>query len=167
MHYYESAYPVLASTDGVAYEIYLSGCRGYCPGCHSPHTHDFSVGLDLNDSTIMTKLIENIRTKYNKGLIDNLVIIGGEPLDNPDEELLSFIQLLRSEFPKCKLWLYTHFERSEVELSHKAVLDALDYVKCGMFDQSKYSDQGFKDPLTGVLLATSNQYFIKGGYGGK
>lgn len=167
MRYYESAYPVFASTDGVAYEIYLSGCHGYCEGCHSPHTHDFSTGLDLNDRLIMSSLLEDIKLRYDRGEVDNLVVIGGEPLDQPENELLDFLDVLTDRFPKCKLWLYTHFEEEEVRARFSSVLNSVDYVKCGKFDLSKLSDQGFKDKLTGVTLATSNQYFIKGNRGGK
>ena len=93
MRYYESAYPVFASTDGVAYEIYLSGCHGYCEGCHSPHTHDFSTGLDLNDRLTMSNLMGDIKFRYDKGEVDNIVIIGGEPLDQPENELLDFLDV--------------------------------------------------------------------------
>lgn len=162
MRYYESAYPVYASTDGVAYEIYLSGCKGYCKGCHSPHTHDFEAGLSLNDTLVFERLIGDIKYKYDRGELDNIVIIGGEPLDQPEHELLDLLDVLNTTFPDCKIYLYTHFKEDEVRTKFSSVLDDVDYVKCGEYDASKLNDQSAKDPLVGVTLATSNQYFIKG-----
>lgn len=161
MRYYSSAYPVFASTTGIAYEIYLSGCHGYCKGCHSPHTHDFNSGLDLHDRLNLGKLIGDIKIRYDKDELDNIVIIGGEPLDQPMHELLDFIDTLINEFPKCGIWLYTHFDESEVRTRFSSVLDSVDFVKCGKYDESQKSDS-YRDQLTGIALATSNQKFIKG-----
>lgn len=162
MRYYESAYPVYASTDGVAYEVYLSGCNGYCQGCHSPHTHDFNAGLDLNDTLVFGRLVNDIKCKYDRGELDNIVIIGGEPLDQPEHELLDFLDVLSTSFPDCKLYLYTHFSEDEVRTRFSSILDDVDYIKCGKYDASKPNDQNQRDSLTGVTLATTNQYFIKG-----
>lgn len=164
MRYYESAYPVFASSDGVGYEVFLSGCHGYCEGCHSPHTHDFNTGLDLNDSAVFEKLINDIKSRYDKGQLDNIIIMGGEPLDHDDAELIQLINAMRRACPNAKIWMYTHYDEHEVKDDFFDVWLKLDYVKCGMFDKSKLSKDGFKDPLTGVTLATSNQYFIEGGY---
>ena len=162
MRYYESAYPVFASTDGIAYEVYISGCKGYCEGCHSPHTHDFDAGLDLEDNDVLTALLHDIRVKYDDGELNNIVIISGEPLDQPIDVLLAFLHILNHEFPKCEFWMYTHFEEEDIHNQFSEVLDYLDYIKCGKFDKDKYSREGFADKLTGIRLASSNQYFIKG-----
>lgn len=161
MRYYESGYPVYASSNGIAYEVYLSGCKGYCKGCHSPHTHDFNVGRDLNDRLVLSSLIEDIKMRYDRGEVDNIVIIGGEPLDQPLNELLDFIDRLNDSFPKCEIWLYTHFDESEVRTRFSSIIDNVDYIKCGRYDESLRSSD-YRDPLTGIALATSNQYFIKG-----
>lgn len=158
IRYYSSAYPIYASSDGIAYEIYLAGCRGYCKGCHSPHTHDKNLGTPMD--SILDKLYESIDKWYNRGFIDNLVILGGEPLDNGDEELAKFLSDLKQRYPNCGLWLYTHFEIEEVRKSHPESIQILDYIKCGKFEESLYSESGFKDSQTGVVLATSNQYII-------
>lgn len=139
-------------------EVYLAGCKGYCQGCHSPHTHDPNLGTPIDQ--VMHHLIEDIRHYYDRGFVDNIVILGGEPLDNPDNELEEFIQRLKMFFPKSKIWLYTHFEIDEVIKSHPISLGLLDYIKCGKYEESLKSDSGFKDPNTGVTLATSNQYIL-------
>lgn len=163
MRYYESAFPVFASAEGVSYEIFLSGCHGYCEGCHSPHTHDFTSGIDLDDGVFFSELIMDIQEKYDAGQLDNVVIMGGEPLDHTDAELADLIDAVRIACPKVKIWMYTHFEADEVK-NRPEIFNRLDWIKCGKFDKSKFSEAGFKSELTGVTLATSNQYFIKGGY---
>lgn len=158
MKYYSSAYPVYASAGVVSYEVYLAGCRGYCQGCHSPHTHDPELGTPMD--SVIDKLYESIDKWYNRGFVDAIVILGGEPLDNSDEELSKFISDLKERYPNCQMWVYTHFEIDQVEKSHPITLRLLDYIKCGKFDQAKFSENGFKDEATGVVLATSNQYII-------
>lgn len=158
IRYYSSAYPVYASSNGIAYEIYLAGCRGYCVGCHSPHTHDKNLGTPMEE--VLDKLYDSIDKWYNRGFIDNLVILGGEPLDNSDLELKEFLNNLKIRYPNCKLWLYTHFEIDEVRRTHPETLKVLDFIKCGKFEQDKFSEEGFRDSSTGVILATSNQYII-------
>jgi organic radical activating enzyme len=112
----------------------------------------------------MQKLISSISRPYDQGELDNIIILGGEPLDNDTDDLVEFANMLREKFPNCLIWLYTHYELEEIEVSYEPILDTVDYIKCGAFDETKYSDQGFKDELTGVTLATSNQYFVKGNY---
>lgn len=162
MRYYESAFPVYASTNGVAYEIYLAGCKGYCEGCHSPHTWNPNLGTKIDDE-FMKSLIDSIKKYYDKSEIDNICILGGEPLDNSDDELSWFVSELENNFPKCKLYVYTHFAIDYVKKEFSKTYQLIDYVKCGKYDQSLRSDQGFRDKLTGVYLISSNQHFYKGG----
>ena len=158
MNYYESAFPVFASSDGIAYEIYLSGCRGYCPGCHSPHTWDFNGGTPIQD--IFWKLIGDMQRREKQ--FDNIVILGGEPLDNSQLEIEKMAFALRAIFPTKKLYLYTHYDEAAVRKNFSFVLHDFDYIKVGMYDDTQLNWDKKKDPLTNVVLATRNQYFIQG-----
>lgn len=154
MNYYESAFPVFASSNGVAYEIYLAGCHGYCKGCHSPHTWDFDAGTPMSE--IQNKLIWDIH-KQDKWC-DNIVVLGGEPFDH-GQEFIDFTTVLDKEFPDKMIYVYTHFPEEWVkgqDLRH------IDYIKVGKYDETKLNKEIVKDPLTGVALVSSNQYFIKG-----
>lgn len=158
MNYYESAFPVFASSDGIAYEIYLAGCHGYCPGCHSPHTWDFNAGIPIGEE--IEKLLDDMEKR--KDQFDNIVILGGEPLDNSRYELMMFAFILRARFPDKKLYLYTHFDEETVREKFPFALDYFDYIKVGMYDETKPNTEKKRDPLVNVTLATTNQYFIKG-----
>lgn len=158
MNYYESAFPVYASSDGIAYEIYLAGCHGYCKGCHSPHTWDFNAGEPLYD--IIESLVKDMEKKEKQ--FDNIVILGGEPLDNMRYELENFSAVLRECFPTKKLYLYTHFDENTVRTRFPFALKCFDYIKVGMYQSDNLNTEKIKDPLTGVVLASKNQYFIAG-----
>lgn len=157
MNYYESAFPVYASTDGIAYEIYLAGCHGYCDGCHSKHTWDFSAGIPMSE--IQEKLFADIEKHVDE--MDTIAILGGEPLDNTKEELIDFLSALGKRFPHHDIYLYTHFDEDTINSRLSFVLDYVDYLKVGKYDANKENHK--QDELVHVTLVSSNQYFLKGG----
>lgn len=156
MNYYKSIFPVLTSSDGIAYEIYLAGCHGYCKGCHSKHTWDFKAGKPFID--VKDKLIKDMLEK--EAFFDNIVILGGEPLDH--DQLPLMLQLLGSCFPNKKIYLYTHFDAITINQNFKNIKKLVDYIKLGDYDDRFINTENKPDSLTGVTLATTNQYFIKG-----
>lgn len=164
MRYYSTAYPVYTSTNTVALEIYLSGCNAdpHCNGCHSPHTWDFDKGQDINDDDVMRRIVDDIQEKYDKGNIDSICILGGEPLDNDLGDLIVFMQILNHKFPRLKFWMYTHYDELLIRNKFRDILHYFDYIKVGAFDIDEIDDNLEPDSLTGVRLATPNQYFIKG-----
>lgn len=80
-----------------AFEIYVSGCAGnpHCEGCHTPWTWDFQIGNSYKETY---PKIEKLLRAYTP-LIDNIMIFGGEPLDQNIEELEdSFMAQVYSPF---------------------------------------------------------------------
>lgn len=157
MNYYKSIFPVLTSSDGIAYEIYLAGCKGYCEGCHSEHTWDFKAGKPFAE--VKDKLIKDMLDKQN--YFDNIVVLGGEPLDH--KQLPLMLQLLDKCFPEKKIYLYTHFSAIEVNQKYKQIKKLVDFIKVGEYEAEYLNTSKTADSLTGVVLATTNQYFIRGG----
>ena len=154
MNYYSSAFPVLTSSKGIAYEIYLAGCKGYCDGCHSKHTWDFNAGKPMEE--VWPRLRDSLLE--NRKFFDNVVIMGGEPLDHDDLPVL--LQELDKLLPDKDIYVYTHFGPVMVNKKFPWLKELVDYLKVGDYDPG--CPPGEPDPLTGVTLATSNQYFIKG-----
>lgn len=152
MNYYSSAFPVLTSSKGIAYEIYLAGCKGYCESCHSKHTWDFNAGIPMEE--VWPRLRDSLLE--NRELFDNIVIMGGEPLDH-GYDLELFLERLGGEFPDKNIYLYTHFEIGDVR---EGIFKHTDYIKCGRYIKSLPNDK--PDPLGNVTLSSSNQYFVKG-----
>jgi len=129
------------------FELYISGCIAHpCKNCYSPELWDETVGNELNDD-IYNSLMNKI--KRNIDIIDNLMICGGEILEKPNEDVIKLIKFLQ-QFKK-PIWLYTRFKYSEVD---KEILDELDYIKCGQYDEAKVTDDNIQ---FGIKLASSNQ----------
>ena len=135
-----------------SFEIYVSGCAGnpHCKGCHNPETWDFDIGDEFDEN-----IKEQITNKINSfsSLIQNIMIFGGEPLDQKKENLIDLLSFL-STFNK-KIWLFTRYEKKEIPYD---ILSYLDYVKCGRYIPELSVDDNV---CYGIKLATSNQKIYK------
>ena len=138
------------------FEIYVSGCVKHpCKGCYSQELWDEKFGVELDDD-IYKGLMYKIEN--NLDMIDNIMICGGEILEKPKEEIIKLIKFLQQY--KKPIWLYTRFKYEEVD---KEILNELDYIKCGQYDETKVTDKNIQ---FGIKLASSNQkiYKISGKY---
>ncbi|MCX7648913.1 MAG: 4Fe-4S cluster-binding domain-containing protein, partial [Elusimicrobiales bacterium] len=110
-----------------SFEIYIAGCSGnpHCEGCHNPESWNFNNGNPYN-----LKYFLNIKEKIElfDTLIENIMIFGGEPLDQDKNELINFLKDLK--FLNKKIWLFTRYELEEVPLEIK---DLCDYIKTGRY----------------------------------
>ena len=138
------------SIETASIEIYLSGCNPpHCPGCHNESLWDFRQGLPWD--MWMNGLITNYQ--FMGDLINHIWVLGGEPLDQPENELVELLTQLRREFDK-PVWLFTGREVHEIPMS---ILVLCDYVKSGRYD--KDLTPGAVE--YGVQLASSNQHVVK------
>lgn len=149
MNIYNIKEGALNETSGISFNIYLSGCNGYCDGCHSDHTWDFKGGSELVLPDLIN-YIDNIKSFT----FDHICILGGEPLDQDENELNQLLWLLKEHYPTKPLWLYTHFELEEV---NPVFLKHLDYIKTGKYiiGLPEAKEQ------FGVFLASNNQKITK------
>lgn len=136
-----------------SFELYLSGCKAnpHCKNCHNPELWKFDVGEEYNiDSKeqILNKICSF------KELIDNIWILGGEPLDQDIEELSNLIDDMKST--KKKIWLFTRYELKEVP---DIIKKQVDYIKTGRYLPDKEEEH----VEYGVRLTTSNQHIYKRG----
>ena len=78
-----------------SFEIYLAGCKGnngvHCRGCHNPLSWDFNQG-EYIDSIYIQNIVNKINS-FNH-LIENIWILGGEPLDNDINKLIDLTRRL-------------------------------------------------------------------------
>jgi anaerobic ribonucleoside-triphosphate reductase activating protein len=136
-------------------DVFVSGCKPpHCKGCCNPETWDFNQG-EMYDNMYYKKLIAKI--KYFSTLIKNIMIMGGEPLDQNINELEKFI--LDLKVFKIPIWLFTKYEIKKVPDNIKVLCD---YIKCGKYDNTQLS----KDNIWfGITLASKNQkiYKLNGG----
>lgn len=132
-----------------ALEIYVSGCKIHCKGCHNPELQDFNLGDPYED------VKENILTKIKDfdNLIDKVWVLGGEPLNQEENQLINMLSdLIETNKP---IWLFTGYDLSEVPEKIKAYID---YLKYGKYDETKRTEGYIK---YGVELVSSNQNLIK------
>ena len=135
-----------------ALEIYISGCNGpHCINCHNKELWEFNIG-DYYKS-FYDNIESNIKD-FNL-MIDNLMIFGGEPLDqdlNELEELLIYL----SKFNK-NIWLFTRYDK---ELLPEFIKKYCSYIKCGRYLPELSCENNIH---YNINLSTSNQYILKKG----
>ncbi|MBQ8965326.1 anaerobic ribonucleoside-triphosphate reductase activating protein [Ruminococcus sp.] len=137
---------------GFRYTIFTQGCPHHCKGCHNPQTHDFSGGRLDDTDRIYEQIIKD-------PLLDGVTFSGGEPFCQCTA-LADLAKRIRS-FKERRLDLisYTGFtfeqllEKSEKEPECMALLEQLDYLVDGRFEEDKRS-------LELKFRGSSNQRFI-------
>lgn len=130
-------------------DIYVSGCNANpkCAGCHNPESWDFNCGELYNFEDIQNKVL------MFDALIDNIMIMGGEPLDNSSGELINLLYDIDSLGKQ--VWLFTRYELDEVP---EEVLYLCDYIKTGAYRKDLIVDDNIH---YGIKLSTSNQRIFK------
>jgi len=133
-------------------DIYLSGCNGnpHCKNCHNPESWDFTKGKVYNEL-----YFNKIKQQINDFdlLIHNIMIFGGEPLDNSHDELLHLLFDLKM-FNK-KIWFFTRYGINEIP---KEIKSFCNYIKTGRYIEELKCNDNIQ---YGIKLATSNQKIYK------
>ena len=130
-----------------SFDIFLAGCRApHCSGCFNPETWDFRQGAPC-DRRCTEKILNKIQ-EFDL-LIDNVMVMGGEPLDQEQSDLLMFLHSLKTT--DKAVWVFTKYDFEAVP---KAVKQVCDYVKCGPYDPSQSAKNHAQ---YGVQLASANQ----------
>jgi len=130
-------------------EIYLSGCYGDCYGCHNPELKDFDMGNYYQNE--LPDIIKKI--KEFDSLIDNIWILGGEPLDNNILELLDLLNIIYKT--NKIIWLWTRYEIEEIP---EDIIEYCNYIKTGEYVPELSVDDNIQ---YGIKLFTSNQRIYK------
>jgi len=137
--------------NNLSMDIYLSGCTRHCKGCHNYELWDFKEGTNYLD--VLDGITQ--RVKEFDIAIDNIMLLGGEPLDQDKEDLLYLTTYLYAL--GRPLWLFTGYEFKDVPTN---LLRWYDYIKCGDYKE----ELACKDNIQyGISLATSNQKIYKKG----
>ena len=77
-------------------DIYVAGCKGkpHCEGCHNPSSWDFDQGIELKEAYfIMDRYISEADC-----MIDNIMLFGGEWLDQDLDVVESFLKNIKKEY---------------------------------------------------------------------
>ena len=135
-----------------SFDIYIAGCSGSpkCLGCHNPESWDFNIGRNFDEVYFLE--IKNKIDEFDI-MIDNIMIFGGEPLDQDHDELINLLKSL-SKLNK-KIWLFTRYDLQDVPSNISVYLD---YIKTGRYIEELKIDSNIQH---GINLATSNQKIFK------
>lgn len=133
-------------------DIFVSGCNGNpkCKNCSNPESWDFDLG-ELYNSQYFLKIKKQV-IEFDL-LIDNIMIFGGEPLDQNYLYLLNMMTDLKTL--DKKIWLFTRYELNEVPLEIKVLCD---YIKTGRYIPELATEDNIQ---YGIKIASSNQKIHK------
>lgn len=140
------------SVKNKALEVYVSGCDGLCGcDCHNRELWNFKLGRDY------TEFIPEIQRKVEDfpTLIENLWVLGGEPMLQDEDELFNLLENLHSIGLPVTL-----FTRMEIQDIPEGIKELCQYIKTGPYIQELLSENYCS---RGVKLATMNQKMLKKG----
>lgn len=116
---------------GSSFVIWTQGCKLKCKGCWNEDMHDFNGGFEA----AIEDLIEQIKDAVLRYSVDNVAILGGEPLEQL-EELLLLMQNIKSL--NIGIILYTGYEKKEIESSDKIkIMEYPDILISGRYVEEK------------------------------
>jgi len=120
--------------DGVAYEIYVSGCSLHCKNCHNPELQWFDYGTDWKEmrDQVAADLLDM------KGWYDCIAILGGDLLSQDRVIAKKFIEDLKIMTP-VPFWLFTGYDVDKIP---KWVWQYFDVVKYGPYVE-ELKQEGF------------------------
>ena len=129
---------------GVCCSIFFQGCTHHCKGCFNESTWDFNGGRYFTKE-IQDKFIEACKKPY----ISGISLLGGEPLQQPHNEIKSFLKRLKTLNKTIYLWSGSTLD----EIKNSPYADCLEYVDVLIDGEFKEDLQDFTLQLRG----SSNQ----------
>lgn len=157
MNYGEIKNYDIANGEGVRVSLFVSGCTHHCKNCFNPETWSFEYGKPFTKET-EDYIIECLSPDY----IDGLSLLGGEPFEPQNQEvLLPFLRRVRNELPDKTIWCYSGYlfdrellseSRARCEFTDE-MLSLIDVLVDGEFVQDLYD-------ISLAFRGSSNQRII-------
>jgi len=119
-----------ANGPGIRTSLFVSGCTHNCQGCFNHDYMKFNYGMPWS-SAIENEFLEMIKEDQIKGI----TILGGEPMDQvQDDSLLNLLKRIKNETGK-NIWLYSGytFEQIVTHEQRKEMLTFCDALVDGLF----------------------------------
>ncbi len=129
---------------GFRTSIYCAGCRHKCPGCHNPHSWDFSGGREMSTEELMRIIVADPYA--------NVTFSGGDPM----YQAAGFAELARAIHRRTNkdIWCFTGFRFEDlIQQDQRELLEQLDVLVDGPYVAS------LRDPDL-LFRGSSNQRII-------
>lgn len=95
----------VANGPGVRVSLFVSGCTHRCKGCFNAEAWDFDYGQPYT-----AKTEEEILSALDHSYIAGLSLLGGEPFDPRNQEMVcGLLKKVRARFPQKDVWCYTGY----------------------------------------------------------
>ena len=134
--------------EGVRAVLFISGCLHNCPYCHSPQTHSFTYGVEVNQ-----ELINDINAEITKRpYISGITLSGGDCMYSPVETLKLIKKI---NIPHNNIWCYTGFTFEQL-IKNNNQLQLLKHINVLVDGRFEYS----KRDITLAFKGSSNQRII-------
>ena len=114
--------------------IWFSGCDFKCKNCYNRKLWNKKYGHG-HSAKAVAKIV---RAECNKLGLKSVVLLGGEPLQQDEQELLSLCQLLTEA--GLKIWLYTGYDFDQIK--DLQIINYIYTIKCGRYID-KLKQDGF------------------------
>lgn len=157
MHYGKIRDMDIANGSGIRVSLFVSGCRNHCENCFQPETWDFNYG-ELYTEETEKHIIESLSKPYIQGL----TLLGGEPLEPENQEvLIRLLRKVKATYPEKNVWCYTGYTLEQV-------LQEGSHCRCDVTDEllslvDVLVDGRYMDELRDISLrfrGSSNQRLI-------
>lgn len=136
MHYAKIKKFDIANGVGIRTSVFVSGCSNKCKGCFNQELWDKDYGQEFTDETI-----KEILDSIDKPYIDGLSILGGDPLEYYNLEMVNKLIIeFRKRFGFNKsIWIWTGYLLEDIMNDDRRweVVRKLDYLVDGPFVQRK------------------------------
>ena len=131
----------IANAPGICVSLFVQGCSHHCKGCFNPDTWDFNGG-EIFSRRVEYQFLELCKKEY----IKNICILGGEPMDQP-EDLLKLLKKVKETVPNKEIWLWTGYIYEDIVNSEnearKEILNVIDVLVDGPFIE-ELADKGLR-----------------------
>lgn len=96
----------VANGPGIRISLFVSGCTHHCRECFNQETWDFDYGQPFTEETI-DNIIEYMRPDFIRGL----TLLGGDPLEKPNQApLIPLLKKVKEIYPDKDIWCFTGYE---------------------------------------------------------
>lgn len=135
MNYHKYYSVDVVNGPGTRCSLFVAGCEHKCKGCYNKSTWKIDSGF-LFTKDIEDKIIKDLNdTEIKK---QGLSLSGGDPL-HPDnmQQILKLVKRVKKECEGKDIWLWTGYRYNELTSMQKEILNYIDVIIDGKFDQDK------------------------------